>query len=91
MRCTYHGRIGHPCQNLHLRHRPPIPIQPSQFHLLPLFCIIRVLVETGKRDSTFPLVELPPLVGTKMGQVLVAYLVPAQLRQKCPIFSIHWL
>ena len=63
MRCAHHGLIHHPYQNLRLRHRPPIPIHPDQFHLLPSFCMIRVLVETGKQDSTFPLVELPPLVG----------------------------
>ena len=63
MSCTHHGRIHHPYQNLHLRHRPTIPIHSHQFHLLPSLCIIGVLVETGKRDSTFPLVEFPPLVG----------------------------
>ena len=91
MYCADHGRIHHPYQKLHLRHRPPILIHPHQFHLLPSFFMIRVLVETGKQDSTFPLVELPPLVGIYhwMGQVLAVYLVPAQMRQKCSIISIH--
>ena len=40
MRCAHHGRIHHLYQNLHLRHRPPIPIHPNQFHLLPSFCMI---------------------------------------------------
>ena len=74
MSCTHHDAdedsdtddeydIHHPYQNLHLRHRPTIPIHSHQFHLLPSVCIIGVLVETRKRDSTFLLVELRPLVG----------------------------
>ena len=55
MRCAHHGRIHHPYQNCHLRHRPPILIHSNQFHLLPSFCTIRALVET--------VIKLPPLVG----------------------------
>ena len=40
-------RCAHPYQDLHLRHRPPIPFYSHQFHLLPSLCMIRVLVETG--------------------------------------------
>ena len=50
---TYQMRCAHPYQDLHLRHRPPIPFYSHQFHLLPSLCMIRVLVETGKQDSTF--------------------------------------
>ena len=55
MRCAHHGRIHHPYQNCHLRHRPRILIHSHQFHLLPSFCTIRALVET--------VIKLPPLVG----------------------------
>ena len=70
----------------HLRHRPPIPIHSHQFHLLPLFCVILVLVETGA-IANISFGEITSI----SGQILLNGSSTGSLRQKCPIFSIHWL